>query len=101
MDMRSFNPTDLHIKDLHQYIVGAIAPRPIAFVSTLDEDGRPNLAPYSFFNAFSSNPPILVFSTMKKGPPGISSKSGLYPEGPLQLVHQPENYDSKSFLKML
>jgi flavin reductase (DIM6/NTAB) family NADH-FMN oxidoreductase RutF len=66
MDMRSFNPTDLHIKDLHQYIVGAIAPRPIAFVSTLDEDGRPNLAPYSFFNAFSSNPPILVFSSNRR-----------------------------------
>lgn len=64
--MRSFNPSDLHIKDLHQYIVGAIAPRPIAFASTLDENGVANLAPYSFFNAFSSNPPILIFSSNRR-----------------------------------
>jgi flavin reductase (DIM6/NTAB) family NADH-FMN oxidoreductase RutF len=66
MEMRSFNPSDLHIKDLHQYIVGAIAPRPIAFASTLDENGVANLAPYSFFNAFSSNPPILIFSSNRR-----------------------------------
>jgi flavin reductase (DIM6/NTAB) family NADH-FMN oxidoreductase RutF len=47
-------------------MVGGIAPRPIAFVSTIDEEGRPNLAPYSFFNAFSSNPPILVFSSNRR-----------------------------------
>jgi len=66
MEMRSMSPSDLNIKDLHQYIVGAIAPRPIAFASTVDEDGNPNLAPYSFFNAFSSNPPILVFSSNRR-----------------------------------
>ena len=66
MEMRSLDPTDLHIKDLHQFIVGAIAPRPIAFASTIDENGVPNLAPYSFFNAFSSNPPILVFSSNRR-----------------------------------
>ena len=66
MEMRSLNPSDLHIKDLHQFIVGAIAPRPIAFASTIDENGVPNLAPYSFFNAFSSNPPILVFSSNRR-----------------------------------
>jgi flavin reductase (DIM6/NTAB) family NADH-FMN oxidoreductase RutF len=66
MEMRSLNPSDLHIKDLHQFIVGAIAPRPIAFASTIDENGIPNLAPYSFFNAFSSNPPILVFSSNRR-----------------------------------
>jgi len=66
MEMRSFNPSDLHIKDLHQYIVGAIAPRPIAFASTIDENGNANLAPYSFFNAFSSNPPILIFSSNRR-----------------------------------
>src|SRR5210317_1478838 len=52
--------------DLHQFILGSVAPRPIAFVSTLDEDGNANLAPYSFFNAFSSNPPIVVFSSNRK-----------------------------------
>ncbi|WCL80030.1 flavin reductase family protein [Saprospira sp. CCB-QB6] len=61
--MRSINPQDLEIKDLHQFMVGAIAPRPIAFVSTIDENGVANIAPYSFFNAFSSNPPMMVFSS--------------------------------------
>lgn len=63
---RRIIPGELPTKDLHQYLVGAIAPRPIAFVSTHDEDGNPNLAPYSFFNTFSSNPPILVFSSNRK-----------------------------------
>ena len=43
-------------------MVGAVAPRPVAFASTVSADGTVNLSPYSFFNAFSSNPPILVFS---------------------------------------
>ena len=59
-------PEETQTKDLHQFLVGSIAPRPIAFVSTVDEDGNPNLAPYSFFNAFSSNPPILVFSSNRR-----------------------------------
>ncbi|MCZ2102013.1 MAG: flavin reductase family protein [Chitinophagales bacterium] len=63
---RKIVPGTLPTKDLHQYLVGAVAPRPIAFVSTLDEDGVPNLAPYSFFNTFSSNPPIMVFSSNRK-----------------------------------
>ncbi|MCP4439578.1 MAG: flavin reductase family protein [Aureispira sp.] len=63
MSMRVVNPGEIPTKDLHQFIVGAIAPRPIAFVSTIDENGIPNIAPYSFFNAFSSNPPVLVFSS--------------------------------------
>ena len=66
MEMRSITPSELSIKDLHQYIVGAIAPRPIAFASTIDENGNANLAPYSFFNAFSSNPPILIFSSNRR-----------------------------------
>lgn len=60
------DPKNIAVKDLHQFIVGAVAPRPIAFVSTVDENGVPNLAPYSFFNAFSSNPPILVFSSNRR-----------------------------------
>ena len=59
-------PEETKTKDLHQFLVGSIAPRPIAFVSTVDEEGNPNLAPYSFFNAFSSNPPILVFSSNRR-----------------------------------
>jgi flavin reductase (DIM6/NTAB) family NADH-FMN oxidoreductase RutF len=63
---RIVRPGEIPTKDLHQYIVGAIAPRPIAFVSTIDDEGVENLAPYSFFNAFSSNPPIVVFSSNRR-----------------------------------
>lgn len=63
---KSLFPTDLPTPDLHQLMVGAISPRPIAFVSTVDAAGNDNLAPYSFFNVFSSNPPIMVFSSNRK-----------------------------------
>ncbi len=64
--MLSIDPKSISTPDLHQYILGSVAPRPIAFASTMDAEGRPNLAPYSFFNAFSSNPPVLVFSSNRK-----------------------------------
>lgn len=67
MDMLTIDPKETNQKDLHQFILGMVAPRPIAFVSTLDKEGRQNLAPYSFFNAFSSNPPIVVFSSNRRG----------------------------------
>jgi len=63
---RKIIPGEISTKDLHQYIIGSVSPRPIAFVSTLDENGIENLAPYSFFNAFSSNPPIVVFSSNRR-----------------------------------
>ena len=66
MAMRTITPGEIPTRDLHQFIVGSIAPRPIAFVSTMNEAGQANLAPYSFFNAFSSNPPILVFSSNRR-----------------------------------
>jgi flavin reductase (DIM6/NTAB) family NADH-FMN oxidoreductase RutF len=52
---------------LHSYLLGAVGPRPIAFASTIDKDGNPNLAPFSFFNVFSSNPPIAIFSPNRGG----------------------------------
>jgi len=64
--MLTIDPTQIPTRDLHQYILGAVAPRPIAFASTMSSDGIPNLAPYSFFNAFSSNPPILIFSSNRR-----------------------------------
>jgi flavin reductase (DIM6/NTAB) family NADH-FMN oxidoreductase RutF len=48
--------------DLYHTLVGIVSPRPIAWVSTIDRAGRPNLAPFSFFNVFGSNPPVVVFS---------------------------------------
>ena len=65
--MLTIDPAETPQKDLHQFMLGTVAPRPIAFVSTIDDEGRPNLAPYSFFNAFSSNPPIVVFSSNRRG----------------------------------
>lgn len=58
----SVTPADLKPSEWHPFMVGAVAPRPVAFASTIDQEGRVNLSPYSFFNAFSSNPPILIFS---------------------------------------
>ena len=65
--MVSIDPKDLSVQKLHQYLLGAIGPRPIAFASTVDAEGKPNLAPFSFFNVFSSNPPILIFSPARSG----------------------------------
>lgn len=64
--MAKIIPGEIATRDLHQYLLGSVAPRPIAFVSTRDENGHDNLAPYSFFNAFSSNPPTLVFSSNRR-----------------------------------
>jgi flavin reductase (DIM6/NTAB) family NADH-FMN oxidoreductase RutF len=63
---RTIVPGTVTTAEMHQYLLAAVAPRPIAFVSTIDENGVPNLAPYSFFNAFSSNPPILIFSSNRR-----------------------------------
>lgn len=64
--MISFEPKEVSPQELQGYLQTAVAPRPIAFASTLDEDGNPNLSPFSFFNVFSSNPPILVFSPARR-----------------------------------
>ena len=63
----SYNPYDLPLRDRHRLLTGAIGPRPICWASTLSKEGNANLAPYSFFNIFSSNPPILVFSSNRRG----------------------------------
>ncbi len=64
--MVSFDPKDISTAKLHGYLLSAIAPRPIAFASTIDADGNPNLSPFSFFNVFSANPPILIFSPARR-----------------------------------
>ena len=65
--MVSLDPKELTIPLLHQYLLGSIGPRPIAFASTIDKNGNRNLAPFSFFNVFSANPPILIFSPARSG----------------------------------
>lgn len=57
---------DLSAVDRQQYLQASIAPRPICFASTIDAAGRPNLSPFSFFNLFSTTPPILIFSPSRR-----------------------------------
>ena len=64
--MLTIDPKTEKTSLVHKYILGAVAPRPIAFASTLDSDGNLNLSPFSFFNAFSANPPILIFSPARR-----------------------------------
>ena len=66
-DYLHFDPKDLSIPKLQGLVQGAIAPRPIAFASTIDLLGRPNLSPFSFFNVFGMNPPLVIFSPSRKG----------------------------------
>jgi flavin reductase (DIM6/NTAB) family NADH-FMN oxidoreductase RutF len=60
--MRHIDPATIPHAESHRYLLGGVAPRPIAFVGTLDAEGRPNLSPFSFFNAFGVNPPVVAFS---------------------------------------
>jgi flavin reductase (DIM6/NTAB) family NADH-FMN oxidoreductase RutF len=65
--MLTFNPQEISVQRLHQLLLGSIGPRPIAFASTMNAAGQANLAPFSFFNVFSANPPILIFSPARSG----------------------------------
>jgi flavin reductase (DIM6/NTAB) family NADH-FMN oxidoreductase RutF len=64
--MISFEPKDISVPKLHGYLLSAVAPRPIAFASTIGANGNPNLSPFSFFNVFSANPPIMIFSPARR-----------------------------------
>ena len=68
--MLSIDLSKIGVPKAHHYLLSAVGPRPICFASTIDEKGRSNLAPFSFFNVFSSNPPIAVFSPSRSGRTG-------------------------------
>jgi flavin reductase (DIM6/NTAB) family NADH-FMN oxidoreductase RutF len=68
-------PSQLKVSEIHQYMLDSIAPRPIAFVSTIDKEGHVNLSPFSFFNAFGANPPILIFSPALRGRDGATKNT--------------------------
>ena len=63
----TIDPKALPIPKVHALLLGAVTPRPIAFASTVDKDGHVNLSPFSFFNCFGSNPPLLIFSPARRG----------------------------------
>lgn len=65
--MVSYNPEKIGTRKVQELLLGSVIPRPIALASTLDKNGRPNLSPFSFFNAFGANPPILIFSPSRRG----------------------------------
>jgi flavin reductase (DIM6/NTAB) family NADH-FMN oxidoreductase RutF len=64
--MITYDPKELKTSHLHSILLYSVAPRPIAFASTIDKDGNPNLSPFSFFNCFGSHPPILIFSPARR-----------------------------------
>lgn len=68
--MLTFDPSQIPFQETHRLLLGGIAPRPIAFVGSLGKDGKPNLAPFSFFNAFGVNPPVICFSPAFRGTTG-------------------------------
>ena len=68
--MLHFEPKELTVPEVHRLLLGGVAPRPIALVSTLSADGILNLSPFSFFNAFGANPPIIAFSPARRGRDG-------------------------------
>lgn len=82
--MLSLNPKELSIPVLQKYLQNAIAPRPICFASTINKNSESNLAPFSFFNIFSSNPPIAVFS------PAYSGRTGAPKDTLLNVLEVPE-----------
>ncbi len=69
-EFRKFNPKELELREVHQLLLGSVAPRPIGFACSMSKDGHINLAPFSYHNAFSSNPPIVGIS------PAFSGRTG-------------------------
>ena len=82
--MLTIDPKETPIPQLHQYLLGAVGPRPICFASTVDAKGNHNLAPFSFFNVFSAKPPIAIFS------PNLSGRTGQAKDTHLNIKEVPE-----------
>lgn len=67
MSIKTIDPDKLDQRTVYNYLSSAVAPRPICFASTIDQNGQVNLSPFSFFNLVGSNPPIVVFSPVRSG----------------------------------
>lgn len=76
-DYLEVDPSSTPLPQLHQYLLGSVSPRPICFASTIDGQGRLNLAPFSFFNVVSANPPVVVFSPNNSGRDGTPKQTYL------------------------
>lgn len=73
--MKTFHLSELSVPETHHLLLGSVGPRPICFASTVDKEGRRNLAPFSFFNVFSANPPIAIFSPARSGRTGATKNT--------------------------
>lgn len=92
MAMLTIDPSEIPVPQLHQYLLGCVGPRPICFASTIDKDGNPNLAPFSFFNIFSANPPVIVFAPNNSGRDGTPKHTYLNVKEVPQVVVNIVNY---------
>ena len=91
--MISIEPKNLSPAKLQAYLQSAVAPRPIAFASTISKSGKPNLSPFSFFNLFSSNPPILIFSPARRVRDNTVKHTLINAEATREVVINIVNYD--------
>ena len=91
--MISIEPKDISAAKLQGYLQSAVGPRPIAFASTVDKNGNPNLSPFSFFNVFSSNPPILIFSPARRVRDNTIKHTLINAEATHQVVINVVNFD--------
>ena len=91
--MISIEPKDISAVKLQGYLQSAVGPRPIAFASTVDINGNPNLSPFSFFNVFSSNPPILIFSPARRVRDNTIKHTLINAEDTRQVVINVVNFD--------
>jgi flavin reductase (DIM6/NTAB) family NADH-FMN oxidoreductase RutF len=91
--MISIDPKSIETAKLQGYLQSAVGPRPIAFASTIGENGIPNLSPFSFFNVFSANPPILVFSPSRRVRDNTIKHTLINAEATGEVVINVVNYD--------
>ena len=91
--MISIEPKDISPQKLQGYLQSAVAPRPIAFASTISKSGKSNLSPFSFFNVFSSNPPILIFSPARRGRDNTLKHTLINAEATREVVINVVNFD--------
>jgi flavin reductase (DIM6/NTAB) family NADH-FMN oxidoreductase RutF len=91
--MITIDPKSIDNVKLQGYLQSSVGPRPIAFASTVDEKGRPNLSPFSFFNVFSANPPVLIFSPARRVRDNTIKHTLINAEATREVVINVVNYD--------
>lgn len=91
--MVTIDPKSIETAKLQGYLQGSVGPRPIAFASTMDAEGNPNVSPFSFFNVFSANPPILVFSPARRVRDNSIKHTLINAEATGEVVINVVNYD--------